>query len=180
MASLTIINYAQLDTQKAQCFWQPDDLGILLIVYGKELFSLGWYDTEQEVEEMVQENFPHAQRKKTPDDFIRNLLDFIEGKPLSYPVTIAICATEFQQKVWNQLLSIRRCCTTTYKKIAAQLGDVNAARAVGAAVGANPVAFIIPCHRVLSSHHLLTGYRWGTARKKLLLEREGAQLKLDL
>lgn len=80
--------------------------------------------------------------------------------------------TEFQRKVWNALRSIPPRVTTTYGELAARLGMPRAARAVGLANGANPIAIVVPCHRVIGSTGSLTGYGGGIARKRWLLAHE--------
>lgn len=80
--------------------------------------------------------------------------------------------TPFQQRVWDALRAIPAGETRTYGDIAAQIGAPRAARAVGAAVGANPIAWLIPCHRVLPAGGGLGGFRWGTQRKAAMLSHE--------
>jgi AraC family transcriptional regulator of adaptative response/methylated-DNA-[protein]-cysteine methyltransferase len=82
-------------------------------------------------------------------------------------------ATAFQQRVWDGLRAIPRGETRTYSQLAQAIGAPDAVRAVGTACGANPVAPFVPCHRVVGKDGSLTGYRWGKARKKKLLEMEG-------
>lgn len=81
--------------------------------------------------------------------------------------------TPFQQSVWNALLTIDWGHTARYGELALSLGRAQAARAVGAAVGRNPVSIIVPCHRVLGADGSLTGYAGGLERKQDLLQREG-------
>ncbi len=80
----------------------------------------------------------------------------------------------FQFKVWEALLTIRPGCISTYSEIAAAAGKPAAIRAAANAVGANPIAYLIPCHRVIRASGVLGGYRWGTARKQAMLARESA------
>ncbi len=80
--------------------------------------------------------------------------------------------TEFQKKVWKGIAQIPFGRTKTYGEIAVQLGDINGSRAVGLATGKNPIAIMIPCHRVVGVNGSLTGYAWGIKRKKWLLEFE--------
>jgi AraC family transcriptional regulator, regulatory protein of adaptative response / methylated-DNA-[protein]-cysteine methyltransferase len=89
--------------------------------------------------------------------------------------------TPFQLRVWSALRTIPRGGTRTYGALAQQLGlPPGAARAVGAAVGANPVAVLVPCHRVIRANGELGGYRWGPDRKRALLDQECAQQLLAL
>jgi O-6-methylguanine DNA methyltransferase len=97
-----------------------------------------------------------------------------EGEPCD-DVPLDLRGTPFQLRVWNALREIPRGRTTTYGAIAAGLGLAPvAARAVGAACGANPVGLIVPCHRVVAASGGLGGYYWGLDRKQALLEWEGA------
>jgi methylated-DNA-[protein]-cysteine S-methyltransferase len=82
--------------------------------------------------------------------------------------------TDFQKKVWTALLGIRVGTTSTYGQIAKQAASMAAVRAVGSAIGKNPISIIIPCHRVVGSDGSLTGYAGGLSRKASLLKHEGA------
>ena len=88
------------------------------------------------------------------------------------PLTLYLRGTNFQVKVWEALLSIPPGSVTTYGEIARRIGDPGATRAVGTAVGRNPVAFLIPCHRVIRGTGDLGGYHWGVGRKRLILAWE--------
>ena len=86
--------------------------------------------------------------------------------------------TAFQQRVWHALLDIPAGQTASYTDIAQRIGSPRSVRAVAQACGANPVAVLVPCHRVVARNGALTGYRWGVDRKRALLEREAAQTRL--
>ncbi len=88
-------------------------------------------------------------------------------------IILHIKGTDFQLKVWRELLNIPWGSITSYRNIAESLGDSNASRAVGTAVGKNPVSVLIPCHRVLRKDGGLGGYHWGLDRKEELLRYEG-------
>ncbi|TBR22409.1 methylated-DNA--[protein]-cysteine S-methyltransferase [bacterium] len=90
-------------------------------------------------------------------------------------VPVSLAGTPFQVKVWEALLRIPPGRAASYGQVAAAAGRSKAVRAVGTAVGENPVAFLIPCHRVLRSTGALGGYRWGTARKRAILAWEAAK-----
>lgn len=81
---------------------------------------------------------------------------------------LAVCGTNFQVQVWRALLELDAGATVTYSALARKVGLPNGARAVGNAVGANPIAWVIPCHRVLRAGGKLGGYRWGVARKQMI------------
>jgi O-6-methylguanine DNA methyltransferase len=91
--------------------------------------------------------------------------------------TFDLTGTRFQKQVWNALLTIPSGEVISYGELAKKLGKPKASRAVGAAVGRNPVAILIPCHRVVASDGTLCGYGGGLARKAKLLSHEGAQWK---
>lgn len=93
------------------------------------------------------------------------------------PLSLLLRGTNFQLKVWQALLNIPAGMLVTYQQLAAQIGQPTACRAVGNAVGCNPIAYLIPCHRVLRSNGAFGGYRWGTERKMALLGREMAQFE---
>jgi AraC family transcriptional regulator of adaptative response/methylated-DNA-[protein]-cysteine methyltransferase len=87
-------------------------------------------------------------------------------------ISLHLRGTNFQIKVWEALLNIPTGSVTTYEHIAAQIGNPNAVRAVGAAVGHNPIAVLVPCHRVIRKSGEFGNYRYGSARKLALLARE--------
>jgi AraC family transcriptional regulator of adaptative response/methylated-DNA-[protein]-cysteine methyltransferase len=89
-------------------------------------------------------------------------------------LALHVKGTNFQLKVWKALLEIPVGDVTTYGAIATRLGDPKASRAVGSAVGANPVSYLIPCHRVIRASGEMGGYAWGVERKKVMLRREAA------
>ena len=96
---------------------------------------------------------------------------FLEGES-ALPLRLHLRGTNFQIKVWEALLSIPPGALTTYEQIAAQIGSPRAMRAVGSAVGDNPIAYLIPCHRVIRKSGEFGNYLYGSARKKAILARE--------
>lgn len=88
------------------------------------------------------------------------------------PLALHVRGTNFQLKVWAALLSVAPGCVTTYEEVASAIGQPHAARAVGSAVGRNPVSVLIPCHRVIRKTGGLGGYAWGLERKEILLRTE--------
>lgn len=100
------------------------------------------------------------------------LQDYFSGNLMAFDLPLSPEGTEFQQKVWAELIKIPYGETITYMELAVRLGDAKAIRAVGTANGRNPIAIIIPCHRVIGAGNKLTGYAGGIWRKKILLEIE--------
>lgn len=106
------------------------------------------------------------------DYCLEQLMNYFSGKLNSFDLPLNPEGTVFQQKVWAELIKIPYGETITYMELAVRLGDAKAIRAVGTANGRNPIAILIPCHRVIGAGNKLTGYAGGIWRKKLLLELE--------
>lgn len=106
------------------------------------------------------------------------LTEFFAGKRHQFDLALAPKGTEFQRAVWQALLALPFGETASYSEIALQINRPKAVRAVGAANGANPVAIIIPCHRVIGKGGTLTGYAWGLEMKASLLRLESGVLPL--
>jgi len=92
------------------------------------------------------------------------------------PLRLVMIGTDFEVRVWETLLNVPMGRATTYSDIARKIGKPNAARAVGAAVGKNPISFVVPCHRVLGRSGALTGYHWGLARKQAIIGWEAGRV----
>ena len=101
------------------------------------------------------------------------LAAYFNGRRNSFKLPLDLLGTAFQRQVWQALLGIGRGQTTSYGELARGIGSPRAVRAVGAAVGRNPVSVIVPCHRVVGSNGSLTGYAGGLPRKVALLRLEG-------
>jgi AraC family transcriptional regulator of adaptative response/methylated-DNA-[protein]-cysteine methyltransferase len=98
----------------------------------------------------------------------RRIFDPREWRP-DRPLRIVFIGTDFEVRVWETLLKVPFACATTYSDVARKIEKPSAARAVGAAVGKNPISFVVPCHRVLGRSGALTGYHWGLTRKRAIL-----------
>ena len=102
------------------------------------------------------------------------VLAYEAGERTAFELPLAPRGTEFQRRVWRGLLGVRYGETITYAELARRIDAPRAVRAVGAAVGRNPLSVIVPCHRIVGGDGSLTGYAGGLARKRWLLEREGS------
>src|SRR5580658_2343097 len=123
----------------------------------------------------LQDQFPKANLIGGDTGFERlvaKVVGFVEAPALGLDLPLDIRGTAFQQRVWQALRKIPVGQTSTYSRIAAQIGQPSAARAVAGACATNPVAIVVPCHRVVRSDGSLSGYFWGVERKRKLLERE--------
>ena len=113
-------------------------------------------------------------------DAVNQLDAYFAGELTDFDVELDLRGTEFQQRVWKALLTIPYGETRSYGEIAEQIGAPGAARAVGLANGRNPIAVIVPCHRVIGASGQLTGYGGGLDRKQTLLELEKRRASVNL
>lgn len=109
------------------------------------------------------------------DNAILQLEEYFNGKRQEFDIPLLFVGTDFQKRVWNQLLSIPFGKTISYGEMARQIGKPKAVRAVANANGANSMSIFAPCHRVIGSDHTLTGYGGGLATKEHLLKLENAR-----
>jgi methylated-DNA-[protein]-cysteine S-methyltransferase len=126
---------------------------------------------------------PGAQQSaKALADVRRQVMEYADGKRRDFEFELMAEGPEFDKRVWTALMDIPFGTTTSYGAVARTIGHPNAARAVGAANGANPIALIVPCHRVIGSDGSLTGYGGGLPLKRKLLEHEArvAGMPFDL
>lgn len=154
----------------------PGFLGHILMAHtrkGASLILMG--DDENDLQKLLEVEYPAASciretLERSP--WHQRLLEWLEY-PKAYPdIPLDQVGTPFQLRVWAALCTIPSGETRSYQAIARSLGMPNATRAVANACAANRLALIIPCHRVIRSDGSLSGYRWGSARKQALLERE--------
>lgn len=122
---------------------------------------------------------PDSQHDMTAfEDVQRQLDQYFAGERQGFDLELSLVGTNFQRSVWDRLRAIPFGTTVTYQSIADDLGKPKAVRAVGAAIGRNPIGIIVPCHRVIASSGALTGFAGGLELKRQLLEIESAQERL--
>jgi methylated-DNA-[protein]-cysteine S-methyltransferase len=129
---------------------------------------------EEEYEHMVK-RYPAAVFEKNSEalePYMHELTEFLEGRLIEFSLPIDVKGTPFQEAIWGALREIPFGETCTYSDIAEKIGKPAAVRAVGTAIGANPVLITVPCHRVIGKNGGITGYRGGIAMKQQLLELE--------
>jgi methylated-DNA-[protein]-cysteine S-methyltransferase len=122
------------------------------------------------VEERRQDAASHTYVRKIK----QQVAEYFEGKRRTFDIRLALIGTDFQQHVWQRLQTVPYGRTASYQDIARGIGRPAAVRAVGAANGRNPVAIIVPCHRIIGKNGRLVGYGSGLWRKEWLLRHEGA------
>lgn len=170
-------------------------LGYLLVAATERgICSVTLGDDSVTLEQRLAAEYPGANRRYVPVDgsvlansltssklarWVRQVVANVESEPggSARDIPLDLKATTFQWKVWRELQKIPRGETRSYSQIAAAIGSPRATRAVASACANNPVAVVIPCHRVLRRNGDLGGYRWGIERKRQLLEKESAPRK---
>jgi AraC family transcriptional regulator of adaptative response/methylated-DNA-[protein]-cysteine methyltransferase len=154
-------------------------LGLLLVAAtSRGLCSVQFGESHESLLEELHSEYPEANLAETQaaegelGAWTKALTEFLKGEtaPLNLPIDVR--ATAFQLKVWRYLQTIPAGEVRTYGEVAKAIGEPGASRAVGTACGANKVALVVPCHRVIRGDQGLGGYRWGVERKSALLENE--------
>lgn len=138
-------------------------IGKLKIEYENDVLT-GIAYTENEKEQGI--------RSELSDKTVLQLEEYFDGRRKEFDIPIKLRGTEFQKKVWNELLKIPYGATVSYKDIAIKIGNPKACRAVGMANHNNPILIIVPCHRVINENNKLGGYALGLDLKRKLLELE--------
>ena len=155
--------------------FHPGPFGLALVMATpRGLCGLAFCDGEEGKAEALADmtrrwpaaDFVEDQARTTP--YAARIFDADSWSP-DTPLRVVMIGSDFEVRVWETLLKIPFGKATTYGDIARHLGKPNAARAVGAAVGRNPISFVVPCHRVLGKSGALTGYHWGLTRKRAIL-----------
>lgn len=150
-------------------------LGPMIVAATKKGLAGLWFDGQRHLPNML--DWPHETNHPILIKAVKQLREYYEGKRSTFDLPLDLQGgTAFQQSVWQALLQIRSGETTSYGQLSKKIGKPAAVRAVGAAVGRNPVSVIVPCHRVLGGDGSLTGYAGGLDRKTALLKLEGATL----
>lgn len=150
----------------------------LLAVTSRGICSLGFVEAENrsDTRDALLKTWQNASIVENPEagkTIIKQIFDPHNEKTQT-PLKVVLRGTNFQIKVWEALLRIPEGRAVSYSCLAAAVGHPGAQRAVGTAVGHNPIAYLIPCHRVLRTNGKIGGYRWGTTRKRAILAREAA------
>lgn len=151
---------------------------ILVASTGRGICHLAFADDPEFAFDQLRRQFPRAEYRQVVDSIQQNALFFFtqDWNNLDQ-LKLHLKGTAFQLKVWEALLKIPMGRLTTYSGLADAIGHARASRAVGSAVGDNPVAFLIPCHRVIRSTGLIGEYHWGSTRKTAMIGWESARVQ---
>lgn len=161
-----LINYAIVKCSLGDLLVAATDKGVCSVKLG---------DSESALENDLKNEFPQAtiQRgEKALSSATKAIIDHLAGETPHIDLPLDVQATAFQRQVWEQLRRIPMGETHSYSEVAKAIGQEKAVRAVARACATNPIALVIPCHRVIREDKSLGGYRWGLERKKKLLESE--------
>lgn len=132
--------------------------------------------SSEEIASAIHKRLPAAELKENIEalqPYIEELQEYFSGKRQSFSIPVDVKGTPFQEAIWQALMDIPYGQTLSYSDIAHKIGKPAAVRAVGTAIGANPVLITVPCHRVIGKNGAITGYRGGTEMKQYLLDLEG-------
>lgn len=153
---------------------------VLMAATNKGICHIAFISDKLPALQYLQAQFPNATYLEEIDSLQSAALSILQSMPEQLPaIKLHLKGTDFQLKVWESLLKIPLGSVTTYRAIAERVGNENASRAVGSAIGKNPIAFLIPCHRVIQTSGNLGGYMWGLTRKSAILGWESAQCEID-
>jgi AraC family transcriptional regulator of adaptative response/methylated-DNA-[protein]-cysteine methyltransferase len=153
---------------------------VLIAATEKGIAWIGFGDSKPQALTEFRSDFPDLRLEPEHSFmawFSTPIVDFLAGKAPFPTSALDVTGTPFQRRVWDGLCAIPTGATCSYGELARRIGKPDAPRAVGAAVGANPVSILIPCHRALASDGSLHNYRYGIERKRRLLELEGASFR---
>jgi len=151
-------------------------MGKLLIASTERgLCAVRFGDSDASLLRELQSDFHAANLQRRDSELkpaVASVKSLMAGTNISGDIPLDIQGTAFQQRVWNALRQIPRGQTRSYTEVAQSIGSPKAVRAVANACASNPVALVVPCHRVVQSNGKLAGYRWGVERKAALLRKE--------
>ena len=164
--------------------WRESPVGPLIAAATDDALCLLQFSEAAAVEHRIAELARHyadslrSGSSAVLDELWRQLEQYFRGERREFALPLAYPGSEFQEEVWSALQEIRYGETWSYLDLARRIGDTAATRAVGAANGANPIAIVIPCHRVVNANGDLGGYGGGLWRKRILLDLERGQARL--
>jgi len=164
-----MMHYASMRTPVGFLLFAATERGLVSVTLG---------GSESLLVAKLKRMYPHARLRRSPKRLLpyrQALAQCLNGKPAGAGLTLDVKSTTFQFQIWTALKQIPAGSTRTYREIACMVGRPAASRAVARACATNPLALLIPCHRVVGQNGRLAGYRWGIGRKRELLRLEAAR-----
>jgi AraC family transcriptional regulator, regulatory protein of adaptative response / methylated-DNA-[protein]-cysteine methyltransferase len=160
------------------CFAESIFGNIMVAATQKGICHIAFYDDEKFAIAYLQKSFSKAVHAQKENPFFKNVRTIFNNNYMDIgKIKLHVKGTDFQLKVWETLLTIPMGNLSTYGNIAKKINNPKASRAVGSAIGDNPVAFLIPCHRVIQSTGIFGGYMWGPKRKTAMIGWESARVE---
>lgn len=153
----------------------------LIGFHNNVLCTIQLANTTPELLTLAKKDFPKCQliEQELKNNFIE-VLNKMDNPAYKFNQSIILTGTEFQNKIWASLLEIENGKTITYSNIATKLQIKNGDRAIGNSIGQNPIAILLPCHRIIGKDGSLKNYKWGIELKKFLLRKEGIKIENSL
>ncbi len=165
------VSFTIADSPLGRLLVAATDRGVCMVCIG---------DDDRVLESALERELPESERVRDDGALggrLREIVKHLEGRAPRLELPVDVRATAFQRRVWQALRDIPYGETRSYAAVAAAIGAPRATRAVARACATNPVAIVVPCHRVVRSDGALGGYRWGSERKRVLLEREAGEVE---
>lgn len=164
-----VVYYGHIDNDDWSIYLAVTDTGLCFVGSHNERISemKSWFNSKRPKAHLVED-------WNEVSVYAEQLVDYFNGERRNIDLPIDLIGTEFQESVWAELQKVSYGDTKSYTDISEAIGKPNAVRAVGAAVGANPILIVVPCHRVISRSGKLTGYRGGIPMKQKLLRLESS------
>ncbi len=175
MPATTSITTTSTTTTSLQYTFEDSPIGSLLLV-GNDQALHGLYMQDGRKPKQIESGWERSTTCFA--DVKAQLREYFAGERLAFDLALVMAGTPFERRVWSALTEIPYGETCSYGELARRLDQPSAARAVGLANGRNPIAVIVPCHRVIGADGTLTGYGGGLERKRILLELESGQARL--
>lgn len=160
------ISYTHFESQFGKCLVAATDKGVCHVIF---------FDQLEEALKELGSRWKKAKLENQQTSNQKPIIQYLIDQKSSSKIKLHLHGTDFQHKVWKALLTIQSGQTSTYAEVAKKAGHSKAYQAVGGAIGDNPIAYLIPCHRVLKSTGEISGYRWGIGRKRAMLLLETTQ-----
>jgi len=171
---ITLEEFSQTKEIQLHYSFTLTPFGEVLVASTHKGICLIWFaENRNEALAELSKRFPGAKLEQKDEDIHKDILHYFHPDNNKWPrLNVQVQGSPFQLKVWKALLQIPFGKLTNYKNIADQIEQPNASRAVGTAIGKNPIAYLIPCHRVVQTNGQLGGYMWGINRKSAIIRWE--------
>ena len=157
----------------AKYYYFNSSIGKLALYFVEQTIVGFSFENDLYISKYMKKHYEQIEEVNENDyDFHHEIIEYLNGERKTFNLNIDLKGTDFQRKVWNELLNIPYGEVYTYKQLAERVGNEKASRAVGSALNKNPIAVIVPCHRVIGSNNKLVGFAGGLDLKEKLINLE--------